>query len=165
MSLTGQWDETFGNNGYVTTDINGYVDDFPASIMIDSQNRIVVTGFTKYNEDYYNYCVIRYTENGYIDNNYRIYTKYSLDNGVSWNPISTVNKFKSDYDKAILCLDLTTQSRSEVYTIKFKTNTDIESNTIYVSDTDYSNRNNNNIQNNIINQLIPSNIIAKRLFI
>lgn len=165
MSLFGQWDETFGINGYITTDINNYEDDFPASVMIDSQNRITVTGFTKYNEDFYNYCIIRYTENGYIDNNYRLYTKYTIDNGVSWNPISIVNKFKADYDKAILCLDLTTQSRSEIYTIKFKTNTDIESNTLFVSDTDYTNRNNNNIQNNIINQLIPSNIIAKKLFL
>lgn len=165
MSLTGKWDENFGNGGYITTDINGYVDDFPASVMVDSQNRIVVTGFTLYDGDYYNYCVIRYTENGYIDNNYRIYTKYSLDNGVTWKPISIVNKFKADYDKAILCLDLTTEDRKEVYTIKFKTNKDIESNTIYVSDTDYSNRTNNNIQNNIINQLMPSNIIAKRLFL
>lgn len=64
QGASGDLDPTFGDNGKVTTDIH-FNEDWAKAVAVDSQNRVVVAGFSGAGD--WNVLVARYTSNGALD--------------------------------------------------------------------------------------------------
>lgn len=64
-NVNGDVDYTFGDGGFVVSDFYGY-DEVPFSVNIQSDSKIIASGFT-YNGEIYQYALIRYSNDGEID--------------------------------------------------------------------------------------------------
>jgi uncharacterized delta-60 repeat protein len=64
----GALDPTFGTGGKVITDFGG-ADDFGNAIAIDSEGRMVFAGYS-HNGSNYDFAVVRYSEDGSLDNTF-----------------------------------------------------------------------------------------------
>lgn len=84
-SSNGTLDETFGIGGIVITNVGG-INDRISSLNIQSDGKLVVSGYSVNNISYENFCVARYNVNG------------SLDNGFGNNGFSITVVEDSDYD-------------------------------------------------------------------
>jgi uncharacterized delta-60 repeat protein len=62
------FDTSFGNNGEVVTDLNGG-NDGAYSVTVDSDGKILVTGYT-WNGSNYDFALVRYNSNGTLDNSF-----------------------------------------------------------------------------------------------
>lgn len=157
FTINGILDTTFNNIGYVETDIINNSNDIALSMLIDSQDRIVVWGLIDGEPS--NSVIVRYRESGNIDSKYRFYTKYSLDNGITWKTIYGLTKFKADYDKNVLLLNSNNTNGLDEFNIILKTSKNELSNT-YIT-RNYQNLLNNTLinENNLINN-IASNIVS-----
>jgi uncharacterized delta-60 repeat protein len=153
--INGILDTSFNNVGYVETDIITNSDDIALSMNIDSQDRIVLWG--NIDGEPPQSVIVRYRESGNIDSNYRFYTKYSLDGGVSWKTIYGLTKFKADYDKNVLLLNSNNTSEFDEFNIILKTSKNELSNTYTIQN--YQKKLNNTIinENNIINNIASFN--------
>lgn len=151
FTINGILDTTFNNSGYIETDIVSNNNDIALSMTTDSQDRIILWGLIG-NGPFFS-AMVRYRESGNIDSKYRFYTKYSLDNGVTWNNIFGLNKYKADYDKNVLLLNTNNLNGYDEFKIVLKTSKNELSNTYIVKN--YQNNLNNTIinENNIINNI------------
>jgi uncharacterized delta-60 repeat protein len=67
-NTNGAIDNSFGTNGVVTTPV-GILDDYANSVAIQSDEKIIVSGYSD-NGDRNNFIVIRYLQNGNLDNTF-----------------------------------------------------------------------------------------------
>jgi uncharacterized delta-60 repeat protein len=68
FSQAGSLDETFGVNGVTTTDLNDYEKTY--DLAIQSDGKIITTGFTRFNDDNYVPVVARYETDGFLDSSF-----------------------------------------------------------------------------------------------
>ena len=61
----GVLDTTFGNNGIVTTDLIGGVNEFAKSIILDSSDNILIGGYAQINNA--DFLIVKYNNNGVLD--------------------------------------------------------------------------------------------------
>ena len=66
VAQPGTWDQTFGTGGFVTTDIGG-LQDKCYSILIQSDDKIVVAGYSMNSSNNTDFSLARYTSNGALD--------------------------------------------------------------------------------------------------
>jgi uncharacterized delta-60 repeat protein len=137
IDLSGNIDTSFGPDisGFVIIDIsNNSFDDFPISILTDSQDRIVLFGID-YNviNDKFEQSIVRLRESGSFDSSYRFYTHYSIDGGTTWNKIQKINKFISDNEKTTIIIEIPTEYLgNNNYNIVLKTIKNELSNTLSI---------------------------------
>ena len=80
----GSLDNTFGTGGKVTTDFRG-INDYGYGVAIQSDNKIVVTGYTE--DDLYQVDtlhIVRYNDNGSLDSTFGVSGKVTTDFGNSF---------------------------------------------------------------------------------
>jgi len=85
----GDLDSTFGNNGKVITSI-GTIQDFPSSIALQKDGKIVVGGQT-YSSAYSDFALIRYNKNGMIDTSFGKKGKVTTDINKEYDDILKVS--------------------------------------------------------------------------
>jgi len=76
----GSLDNSFDNDGKVTTDFSGY-QDFGKSVTVQSDGKILVAGDIGNDSDYSNFGLVRYNTDGSLDNSFGTGGKYSVDIG------------------------------------------------------------------------------------
>ncbi len=67
--INGDLDPTFGNGGFVKTDISGY-DDTLTRLFLQNDEKIIAIGYGKFNNSAEKGIVIRYNQNGTIDTSF-----------------------------------------------------------------------------------------------
>lgn len=69
FNLNGSIDNSFGLSGVVNTNVQQMV--YASSLVIQSDGKIVVTGFTTIGyRKYFDFAVVRYNKNGTLDNTF-----------------------------------------------------------------------------------------------
>jgi uncharacterized delta-60 repeat protein len=160
IDLSGNIDTSFGPDisGFVIIDIsNNSFDEFPISILTDSQDRIVLFGID-YNviNDKFEQSIVRLRESGLFDSSYRFYTYYSIDNGTTWNKIQKINKFISDNEKTTIIIDIPFDYLgNNNYNIVLKTNKNELSNTLSIVTNYRTQSQTTNIRGMIFESILP----------
>jgi uncharacterized delta-60 repeat protein len=164
--LSGNLDNTFGDNGIVETDILGNKkDDYARGMAIDSTGTIIVAGYTYVNDLNSNdFVLVRYTEEGAVDDINLIYKEITFDGGETWLNINDIgHKFTFPNYKQMLLINFLDNNISglnlgsnDVLNVALRTDECTETNYILtnISQTSQS-ETNNNINNLFINQVIP----------
>jgi uncharacterized delta-60 repeat protein len=127
-NVNGSVDTSFGESGFVVTDVADGDNSTATSVLIDSHNKIVVGGSGYYSTEIH-FVIARYNDNGELDTEDRFYNKISIDGGSTWKPINNYNKFKSHNYKNLLLIP-NIDSTSTQYTIKLKTTNGTQTNSI-----------------------------------
>ena len=160
IDLSGNIDTSFGLDisGFVIIDIsNNSFDEFPISILTDSQDRIVLFGID-YNivDDKFEQSIVRLRDSGSFDSLYRFYTYYSIDNGITWNKINKINKFISDNEKTTIIIDIPSNYlENNNFNIILKTNKNELSNTLSINTNYRTQAQTTNIRGMIFEHMLP----------
>ena len=131
LTSAGLPDETFGNqcdlSGFLITSLCGS-DPRAYGLSIDSHGRYLVAG--KLDTGSYDFLVARFLPGGQLDNKYRIYTKYALDDG-QFKPMHVSNIIRFQNDKNVLLVDVPDITKRD-YTLTLSTANGKETQTIQI---------------------------------
>ena len=117
LTPDGQLDEEFSTDGFLTVDINGLAD-YPSSVVIQPDGKIVVSGFS-YNGLDMDFLVMRYTPNGMLDGGFNVSGYVTTDFGSS---LDYANAMAIQDDGKIVVAGYTyTNSSSSFIVVRYNT--------------------------------------------
>ncbi|PJA07310.1 MAG: hypothetical protein COX70_07255 [Flavobacteriales bacterium CG_4_10_14_0_2_um_filter_32_8] len=119
----GSIDSTFGVNGIVITDINGF-HNYASSSVLQSDGKIILTGYTD-SSNYQDFAMVRYNNNGSLDNTFGVNGIVITDiNG--FNDVATSSALQSD-GKILLSGYSNNSNDNDFAVVRYNTNGSLDS--------------------------------------
>jgi uncharacterized delta-60 repeat protein len=84
LNVSGAFDTSFGTNGATVTDVDNSSEDTAYSLVIQSDEKIIISGRSYTSGSYY-FAILRYTSSGVLDNTFSNDGKVLTAFGTSWS--------------------------------------------------------------------------------